>query len=168
MRLFDLCDFNLGRVDCIIIYHDYIYITLLQLRSKRFTVYYYPSHWILYQFYTRSELWQFYSCAHANSTTITFPFYRVPIYTSGSKAAMWIKVSYWRTKVPGDGGNWIQALWVRVKRQWKSLTKCLMKCPPGPVSESQAFKPIHCTSMMNELVEGRLRVWGGGGGGAIG
>ena len=76
-------------------------IALFQLRSKRFTVYYYPSHRIQNQFCTHSTLSPlpaahsgqspFFRRAHANSTTIPFASYRVPIYTPGSRAAMWIK-----------------------------------------------------------------------------
>ena len=35
---------------------------------------------------------------------LSHPTYRVPIYASGSRAAMWIKLPCWRTKVHGDGG----------------------------------------------------------------
>ena len=50
----------------------------------------------------------FYRHTHANSTTIPFTSYRVPIYIPGW-AAMW-------TKVPGNGGNRTRPLSVRVEQ----------------------------------------------------
>ena len=70
----------------------------------KFTVYYYPGHRIQNQFCTHSAhspvsplpgehsgQSPFFRRAHANSTTIPFASYQVPIYTPGSRAAMWIK-----------------------------------------------------------------------------
>ena len=74
--------------------NNWFYIALFLLRSKR-----YPGHRIQNQFCTQSAISKlpgehsgqspFYRRAHANPTVRIL--YRVPIYTSGSRAAMWIK-----------------------------------------------------------------------------
>ena len=104
------------------------YIALFQLRSKRFTVYYYPGHRIQNQFCTDSALSPlprehsgqspFYRRTHANSTTIPFASYRVPIYTPGSRAAnaMWIKCLAEGQKYQATVGIELRALSVRVQR----------------------------------------------------
>ena len=58
---------------------------------------------------------------NANSTTITFASYRVPIYTPGWRAAMWIKGLAEGQKVPGIDGN-------RTR---------------NPLIQSQGFNPIY-------------------------
>ena len=93
------CNKDLGTMKIIII--TSFYIALFLLRSKRFTVSYYPGHRIQNQFCTQSALSPlpgehsgqspFYRRTHANPTTIPFASYRVPIYTPGSRAATWIK-----------------------------------------------------------------------------
>ena len=84
--------------------------------SKRFTVYYYPGHWIQYQSCTMkctfSTPWgAFWLGATSGVHTchimqqITFASYRVPIYTPGWRAAMWIKCLAEGQKVPGIDRN---------------------------------------------------------------
>ena len=95
-------------------------IALFLLRSKRFTVYYYPGH------RTQSALSPlpgehssqspFYRRTHANPTTIPFASYRVPIYTPGSRAAMWIKCLAEGQKYQATVGIKLRTLSVRVER----------------------------------------------------
>ena len=89
--------------------------------SKRFTVYYYPGHWIKYQSCTHSAPSQLpaeHSGYKGTSTYATsgvhtchimqqimFASYRVPIYTPGWRAAMWIKCLAEGQKVQGIDGN---------------------------------------------------------------
>ena len=81
--------------------------------SKRFTVYYYPGHWIQYQSCTQSAPSQLRG-EHSGQAVfsealtcqikrqITFASYRVPIYTPGLRAAMWIKCLAEGKKVPSN------------------------------------------------------------------
>ena len=65
--------------------------------SKRFTVYHYLGQWIQYQSCTQSAPSQLPGEHSRQALTcqikrqITFASYRVPIYTPGLRAAMWIK-----------------------------------------------------------------------------
>ena len=76
---------------------------LMRYYPKRFAVYYYPGQWIQYKSCTHSAHSQLpgehsgqaplQRRTHATSIKrqITFASYRVPIYTPGWRAAMWIK-----------------------------------------------------------------------------
>ena len=91
-------------------------------------VYYYPGKWILHQFShskcTFSTPWGAFrpvailqACtSHANSTTITFASYQIPVYTSESRAPMRIKCLAEGQKYRSLVGIVTWALRVRVER----------------------------------------------------
>ena len=113
--------------------HPVYCFSSMRYYSKRFTVYYYPSHhWIQYQSCTHSAPSQL-PGEHSGQVPlqerthghikkqITFEFYQVPIYTPGWRAAMWIKCLAERRKVPGIDGNQTR----------------------NPLIQSQGFNPIY-------------------------
>ena len=94
--------------------------------SKRFTVYYYPCHWIQYQSCTHSSPSQLpgqhsgqgaISGAHTChiKQKIMFASYQAPIYTTEWRAAMWIKCLAEGQKCQALMENEPATLWSRVK-----------------------------------------------------
>ena len=74
---------------------------------------------------------RFTSAHNANSTTITFASYRVPIYTPGWRAAMWIKCLAEGQKCRALTGIEPGTLWFRVKGSIQYTT-----APPQPMIDN--------------------------------
>ena len=125
----------------------FLYSAFSKLWSKRFTVYYYPGHRIQNQFCTQSALSplpgehsgqsSFYRRAQCQLNHNVVRILPGPHLTPGSRAAMWDKVSCWRTKVPGDSGIRTRALYVRVERSHHYTTPT---APQSVVRSSRSFR----------------------------
>ena len=99
----------------------------IKIKSASQCIIYYPGHTCRIQnkFCTHSALSPlpgehsgkspFYKHIHANSTTIPFASYRDPIYTPGSRSAMWIKCLAEGQKYRMTVGNRTWAFSVRVE-----------------------------------------------------